>query len=145
MNTITQSFLFGRDEHRAFQFLLFAGIICLAITAVITIRAVAGLSFNWYAEDLRAMFLYGIGALALAGAIPNAYLNDDLVVSMLIILAIALGYGLATIILMNVNQFVTDSPPALLFLYFAGGAIVIGIIAFFFGIGIRGIIEYDNI
>ena len=137
MTVPAKPLLFGRSRHVSRRFLTLAGIVCFGVAAVLCLFAVAGFAFDWYAESVRAALLYGIGAVALAGAIGNAYLNDGLVVSVSITLAIALGYGLAAAILVSANVFVTDSPPTLLFVYFAAGAAVVGVGAFAFGVGIR--------
>lgn len=137
MALTTQSVLLGRDHHRSRQFLIFAVAICLAFTIVLTISGVVSFTFDWYAEDLRAMFLYGIGAIALVGAILNAYLNSGLLVSTVVTFVLALGYGVSTILLTGAGMFVSDSPPLLLFIYFAGGSIGVGIAAFVVGTSIR--------
>ena len=115
--------------------------VCLIVAGILAVEGIAIDSFGVYLEGYRGFLFYGIGVIALGGSVANAYLNDGLIVSTAIPLAIALGYGLATIVLSSFGILVTDTPPELLFIYFASTLAVIGIGAFGFGVGLRRVVD----
>lgn len=132
MNIISTSALCGRDQHRSRQFLSLAAAIFLVCTVFYSGTGIGAIPFIW-------QLVYVPVVIAVGGAIVNAYLNDGLLVSIMITLAFPLGWALAGGIGIILGEFVYKSyvQVGLFFLSVTVISISLGVGAFVVGAGIR--------
>ncbi len=127
--------LFGRHQHRTRQFTMLAGAVFLTSTVMYLYPGIEALPFVWQLMYVPVM-------IALFGAMVNAYLNDGLLVSTLITVAVALGLVLALGIRVGLgplgSALFTREPAVLLFITVILFGIGVG--AFVVGAGTRRVV-----
>lgn len=134
MSVTRSPVLVGRDQHRSRQFSMLAGAIFLACLVGYTAPVIAGGLPHFLVIFASIGIVFGV-------AVVHAYLNDGLLVTTLLTVAVAFGGLLALQIASGVHPVIAPVSPILvlgLTLEFA----CLGLGAFVIGAGTRRVVTY---